>query len=159
MATLSPLALLKSRTLTVLELLTLAAGLLAMTVMTMPDLHGGLRLACFVVLWCCLAIYTCGDGGYLVASDQDKTATEFEVFDRQSLEHVTTFRLGDREGHLTNATDGIDLLQTPLPGFPDGVLAACDGCGSSKPDEMDLIGWGRIADAVGLKRCPGGVGP
>lgn len=104
-----------------------------------------------------LAIYACGDGGYLVASDQDKKATEFEVFDRESLAHVTTFRLRDRDGHVTNATDGIDLLQTPLPGFPDGVLAACDGCGSSKPDEMDLIGWGRVADAVGLKRCPGGV--
>jgi 3-phytase len=105
-----------------------------------------------------LAIYACGDGGYLIASDQDKQATEFEIFDRESLEHMTTFRLSDSDGHITNATDGIDLLQTPLPGFPDGVLAACDGCGSSKPDEMDLIGWGRIADALGLARCPGGVG-
>ncbi len=105
-----------------------------------------------------LGIYACGDGGYLIGADQDKKATEFEVFDRESLEHLTTFRLRDREGHITNATDGIDLLQTPLPGFPDGVFAACDGCGSSRPDEMDLIGWGRIAEAVGLARCPGGVG-
>lgn len=106
-----------------------------------------------------LAIYACGDGGYLLASDQDKEATEFEVFDRESLAHLTTFRLRDREGHITNATDGIDLLQTPLPGFPDGMFAACDGCGSSKPDELDVIGWGKIADAVGLERCPGGVRP
>ena len=89
-----------------------------------------------------LAIYACGDGGYLVASDQDKKATEFEVFDRESLEHLFTFHLADRDGHVTNATDGIDILQVPLTGFPDGVFAACDGCGSSKPDEMDLIGWG-----------------
>lgn len=106
-----------------------------------------------------LAIYACGRGGYLVAADQDKKATEFEVFARESLEHVATFRLRDRDGHVTNATDGIDLLQTPLPGFPDGVLAACDGCGSSRPDEMDLIGWAKIADAVGLDRCPDGLVP
>jgi 3-phytase len=103
-----------------------------------------------------LAIYACGTGGYLVAADQDKKATEFEVFARESLDHITTFRLRDREGHVTNATDGLDLLQTPLPGFPDGMLATCDGCGSSRPDEMDLVGWSRIADAVGLDRCPGG---
>lgn len=106
-----------------------------------------------------MALYGCGDGGYLVVSDQDKKATEFEVFDRRTLEHLKTFRLADRDGHVTNATDGLDILQTPLPGFPDGVLAVCDGCGSSKPDELDVIGWSRIADAVGLMRCPAGVAP
>ncbi len=102
-----------------------------------------------------LALYACGDGGYLVGTDQHKRRTEFEVFDRVTLRHLATFTLEDGRGEFTSATDGIDILQTPLPGFPAGIFAACDGCGSNEPDEIDVIGWDRIAAAVGLQRCPG----
>ncbi|HZT24467.1 MAG TPA: cyclic nucleotide-gated ion channel [Pseudolabrys sp.] len=51
--------LLKSGTLTALELVVLAAGLLAMIVMTMPGLPEPARLATLVVLWLCLAYYVC----------------------------------------------------------------------------------------------------
>ncbi len=54
-----PFGLLKSRTLTSLELLVLAVGLSAMTAATMPDLGESARLACFVALWCCLGLYAC----------------------------------------------------------------------------------------------------
>ena len=106
-----------------------------------------------------MALYVCGDGGYLIAADQDPTRTQFEVFDRVSLEHIGTFNLKDTSGHYTNETDGLDILQTPIPGFPNGVLAACDGCGSSVPEEMDAISWDKIADVMGLDICPNGLPP
>ena len=43
----------------------------------------------------------------------------------------------------------IEILQVALPGFPAGVLAACDGCGSNLPDEMDVVSWERIAGVTG----------
>jgi len=106
-----------------------------------------------------MAIYACGDGGYLIIADQVTTATQFEVYDRTSLEHIGTFTMQDASGDATNSTDGIDLLQTPLPGFPNGMLAACDGCGSTLPDEMDVVAWERIATTLGLNLCPGGAAP
>ena len=54
-----PFGLLRSRTLTLLELLVLAAGLSAMLAITMPNVGESARLACFVVLWCCLGLYVC----------------------------------------------------------------------------------------------------
>lgn len=106
-----------------------------------------------------MAIYACGDGGYLVAADQRSSATDFEVFDRITLTHLGTFHLQDGTGEPTDSTDGLDILQTPLPGFPYGMLAACDGCGSSLPDETDVVRWERIATALGLDVCPGGTPP
>lgn len=106
-----------------------------------------------------MAVYACGDGGYLVIADQLSSATEFEVFDRVTLGHVGTFTVQDGNGEFTNSTDGIDILQTPLPGLPNGVLAACDGCGSTLPDEMDMVSWDRVADVLGLDVCPGGAAP
>lgn len=106
-----------------------------------------------------MAIYACDSGGYLVAADQHKRETQFEVFDRRSLEHVGTFRLQDGTGEFTDATDGIAILQEALPGYPSGLLAACDGCGTNLPDEMDVVSWERVADALALDRCPGGRRP
>jgi len=57
MALPTPFGLLKTRTVTLLELFVLTVGLLAMTVVTMPSLADGTRLACVVVLWCCLGLY------------------------------------------------------------------------------------------------------
>jgi sugar lactone lactonase YvrE len=104
-----------------------------------------------------MAVYACGSGGYLVIADQHKKRTQFEVFDRVTLDHRVTFYLEDGKGDFTNATDGIEIVQDPLPGFPSGFLAACDGCGTDEPDEMDVVSWDRIASTAGLERCPGGV--
>jgi myo-inositol-hexaphosphate 3-phosphohydrolase len=106
-----------------------------------------------------MALYACGDGGYIVAADQRATGTEFEVFDRVSLGHLGTFRLEDGQGGFTDSTDGIDILQTPLPAFPYGVLAACDGCGPNEPEGLDVVAWERVAAAMGLDLCPGGRAP
>jgi myo-inositol-hexaphosphate 3-phosphohydrolase len=106
-----------------------------------------------------MALYRCGERGYLVAADQGRSATQFEVFDRVTLDHLGTFRLRDATGEFTNATDGIDILQTPIPGFPYGLLAACDGCGDIPSEELDVVSWDRIAAVLGLNRCPGGLAP
>ena len=106
-----------------------------------------------------MAIYACLDGGYLVAADQSRRGTQFEVFDRETLVHVATFRLQDAGGERTDSTDGIDILQVPLPGLASGILAACDGCGDSKPEGLDVVDWERVAARVGLDRCPGGGEP
>jgi 3-phytase len=103
-----------------------------------------------------MAIYGCGEGGYLVVADQLREATEFEVFDRLTQEHLGTFTLQGGEGDPTHLTDGIDILQTPLPGFPNGLLAACDGCADDEPEDVDIVSWDRIAEALNLARCPGG---
>jgi myo-inositol-hexaphosphate 3-phosphohydrolase len=106
-----------------------------------------------------MAIYACGTGGYLVVADQRGTATEFEIFERVTLAHRGTFTLDDGRGDFTDRTDGIDILQTPLPGFPSGILAACDGCGSTLPEELDVVRWERIAAAMDLMVCPNGRPP
>jgi myo-inositol-hexaphosphate 3-phosphohydrolase len=106
-----------------------------------------------------MALYKCDAGGYLVASDQQSDATEFEVFERVSLAHIGTFNVSDGAGDFSDSTDGLDILQKPVPGFPNGVLAACDGCGAKLPDEMDVVGWDAIADALWLERCPDGIAP
>lgn len=54
-----PFGLLRSRTLTLLELLVLAAGLSAMLAITMPNVGEIVRFTCFVALWCCLGLYVC----------------------------------------------------------------------------------------------------
>jgi hypothetical protein len=106
-----------------------------------------------------LSIYACGDEGYLLAADQNRAATEIEVFERTSLTHLGTFRLRNAQGEATGATDGIAVLQAPLPGFAGGLLAVCDGCGSTPRDEMDVVAWDRVATVMGLQRCPGGGPP
>ena len=106
-----------------------------------------------------MAIYACGEAGYLLVADQHKQRTEFEIFDRQSLRHLGTFALADGSGELSSATDGIDVLQVALPGFPAGMLAVCDGCGTNIPDETDVVSWTTIARALGLAECPGGMAP
>lgn len=106
-----------------------------------------------------LAIYQCGDGGYLIAADQQNNKSQFEVFDRVTLAHVGTFTMRDAAGDPTNSTDGIDILQTPLPGYPNGIFAACDGCGTNLPDEMDVVSWDKIAAALDLNVCPNKVAP
>mgnify|MGYP001814023222 CR=1 FL=1 len=90
----------------------------------------------------------CGEGGYLIVADQLSDATEFEIFDRVTLEHLGTFKLHDGEGDYTHLTDGIDILQTPLPGVPSGLLAACDGCADDEPEDTDVVSWDRIAEAM-----------
>jgi myo-inositol-hexaphosphate 3-phosphohydrolase len=107
-----------------------------------------------------VALYRCGSEGWILVSDQRASASrsEFEVFDRTTFLHLGTFTLEAESGDLTNATDGIDVFQTPTSHFPSGVFAACDDC-SGSGDDVDLIGWDQVASALGLAVCPDGRPP
>jgi hypothetical protein len=110
------------------------------------------------------AVYRCGPrAGYIVVSDQRQSRSpsaysEFEVFDRETFAHVGTFRLRTSDGDWTGSTDGIDIFQGPSTEATGGVFAACDGCGGlgQSVDELDIVGWDRIATALDLQICPNG---
>ena len=59
MAMLSPIGLVQSRAFRLLQYVALAAGLMAMPVMTVPGLDPALNALVSVTLWCCLAIFAC----------------------------------------------------------------------------------------------------
>ncbi len=59
MAMLSSFGLLKSNAFRLLQFLALAVGLVAMTIMTMPNPGTGTRTSAFVALWCCLGFFAC----------------------------------------------------------------------------------------------------
>jgi myo-inositol-hexaphosphate 3-phosphohydrolase len=109
-----------------------------------------------------VALYRCGTQGYVVVSDQREFSTvpnEFEIFDRVTFGHLGTFNLLARTDDFTDATDGIDVFQTPTTLFPAGVFGACDKCSDARGNQFDLVGWDRIATAFGLQICPDGRPP
>lgn len=57
MAMPSPTGLLKSRALRLVQYLALAVGLVALPIMTVPDLDAGIYIAVTVALWCCLIVF------------------------------------------------------------------------------------------------------
>lgn len=91
-----------------------------------------------------IALYSCDDGsGYWIMTDQHKTPdNKFEVFDRESLEHLGTFR-----GEITRNTDGIWLTQKSFGPFPKGAFYPVHDDGS-----VTAISWVDIATALSLER-------
>ncbi len=51
-------------------------------------------------------LYECHDKGFWIATDQLEPHTNFHIFDRVTLQHVTTFR-----GEETRKTDGVAISQ------------------------------------------------
>ncbi len=82
--------------------------------------------------------------GWIVVADQRAAATDFEVFDRRSWDHLGRLQLDG-----VAATDGVASTQQPQPGYPAGVLAAVHS-----DTDVALVGWDRVIDAAGL-RCDG----
>jgi 3-phytase len=89
-----------------------------------------------------IALYTCDDGsGYWIMTDQHKTPdNKFEVFDRETLEHLGTFK-----GEITRNTDGIWLTQKSFGPFPKGAFYPVHDDGS-----VTAISWEDIAEALSL---------
>ncbi len=93
-----------------------------------------------------LLIYRClTDGhdngqGFIVVTDQRRPASEFEVFDRVTWEHLGAIRLAG-----VGNTDGIASLQAKLPGYPLGLFAAVNDDTS-----VALVGWDRVFAATGI---------
>ena len=92
-----------------------------------------------------IALYRCMDSngvdlghGWIVVSDQRKSQTEFEFFDRHTWEHIGQLRIS-----AVNNTDGIAVLETALPGYPHGIFSAVDDDRS-----VAITGWHKILDAL-----------
>lgn len=87
-----------------------------------------------------IAIYDTGSGGgYLVVSDQFASPTEFEVFDRATYAWIGNFT------GPTTGTDGITLVQLPLPNLPQGGFFAVHS-----DERVHCYRWNDIAAALGL---------
>lgn len=87
-----------------------------------------------------IALYDIGNGkGWLVVSDQNSTPTQFEIFERGTLQHLGYF------SGKTDGTDGLTLTQYPLPNFPNGSFYAVH---SDK--RVHAYDWKDIADATNL---------
>ena len=80
-----------------------------------------------------------------MVSDQRLPRNEFEVFDRQTWQHLASIQLRGVGG-----TDGIAIQEAALPGYPLGVFAAVD-----RDRSTAVIGWHVIAKELG----PNGVCP
>lgn len=90
-----------------------------------------------------IALYGCDDGsGYWVMTDQHESSdNKFQVFDRQTLDYVGTFK-----GKVTRNTDGIWLTQRSFKGFKEGAFYPVHDDGS-----VTAIAWSDIAGALKLK--------
>ena len=92
-----------------------------------------------------LALWECGDEGYLLMADQSHEANQFHVFDRASLEHRGTFA-----GQAVANTDGVAILQGPVGALGDGAFYAIHA-------DQGVVGfsWSAVAEALGLSSgCP-----
>jgi 3-phytase len=87
-----------------------------------------------------LVIFDTGNGaGYVIITDQQSVPMEFEVFDRQDYHWITNF------SGPTLGTDGVALVQKPLPNFPAGSFYAVHS-----DDRVHAYDWADIAAATGL---------
>jgi 3-phytase len=90
-----------------------------------------------------IALYDCdGDRGYWICTDQTLGDNAFHVFDRKTFEHLGSFL-----SKTVKNTDGVWLTQEKFDGYPDGCFIAVHNDGG-----IGAIGWGKIADSLGL-RC------
>lgn len=84
-----------------------------------------------------IALYSCSDGsGYWIITDQHESPdNKFQVFDRQTLEHVGTFK-----GEITRNTDGIWLTQQSFGPFEKGAFYPVHDDGSVTGFDMEKVG-------------------
>ena len=107
-----------------------------------------------------LTIYKSGPGtGYLLVSSQG--SDEFLVYDRETLEHIGNFAIGDGVVDSGEESDGMHVVNVNLGGeFTQGLLVAQDG--GNTPDVLDeegeerdntnfkFVRWADLAHAMGL---------
>jgi 3-phytase len=95
-----------------------------------------------------IALYACTRGGYVVMTDQSRTANAFHVFERATLRHVGSFGLAG-----VSNTDGIAVTSRSFGRFAAGAMYAVDDDG-----RVAAVSWARIARVLGLEpRCDAGA--
>ena len=87
-----------------------------------------------------IALWTCGDRGYWIATDQHEARSVFHLFDSRSFGHVGAFA-----GAVTANTDGVGITTAALSGFRKGAFFAVHNDGAVAAFDLE-----RIAAALGL---------
>lgn len=101
-----------------------------------------------------LAIYaTDSISGYLIASSQGNYS--YSVFERQGEnKFIGSFRIIDGEIDGVEETDGLEVTNVPLPGFPKGILVVQDGFNydgkKKKSQNFKIISWAEIEKVINL---------
>jgi 3-phytase len=90
-----------------------------------------------------IALYTCGDGGYWITTDQSDGRNVFHVFERRTLVHAGAF-----QGAMTRNTDGIWLAREPFSDFPAGAFFAVHD-----DQAVAAFDWRDVAAALDLDEC------
>lgn len=102
-----------------------------------------------------VSIYYAPNGGYIVASAQE--ADRFVVYDRLPPHAArgifTITENADGSIDAVSHTDGLDVVSSPLPGYPQGLLVVQDdGNPDSGVDQnFKLIDWALIKNALNLE--------
>jgi len=102
-----------------------------------------------------LAIYSTDSvNGYLVASSQGNYS--YAVFERQGdNKYLGSFRITEGTVDAVEETDGLDISNVPLPGFPKGILVVQDGFNydgkKKKSQNFKIISWEEIEKTLNLK--------
>lgn len=92
-----------------------------------------------------LAIYaTDSVNGYLVASSQGNYS--YSIFERQGdNKYLGSFRITDGVVDGVEETDGLEISNVPLPGFPKGILVVQDGFNyddrKKKSQNYKIVSW------------------
>jgi len=89
-----------------------------------------------------IALYTEGDGGFWVFTDQEENRTIFHVFGRVDLDYLGSF-----SGEKAANTDGICITDLPFPGFPRGALFAVHD-----DRQVAAFSWERILAGMKLSQ-------
>ena len=89
--------------------------------------------------------------GYLIASSQGNNS--YAVFNREAPHaYLGSFVIDDNENiDGTQETDGIDVLNVSLPGYPNGIFIAQDGYNKENGQQVNqnfkMVDWAEIANA------------
>lgn len=89
-----------------------------------------------------IALFECeaDRSGYYIITDQDRTNNTFQIFDRNTLDHLGSF-----SGDITRNTDGVALTQDPFGEFSHGAFYAIHN-----DVALAAFSWDDIAEALGL---------
>ncbi|WP_116125538.1 phytase [Lewinella sp. IMCC34183] len=103
-----------------------------------------------------LALYDGPGGtGYLVASMQGNFS--YALFERGGDNaYVSSFKIVDGAVDGVEETDGLEIVSTPLPGFPRGLLVVQDGFNydgdTLRPQNFKYVDFGKVLDGMLLSR-------